>query len=236
MDVDKTNLENECMRIEKLIEESYVDEIGKTTPIVDGIVDIKSYLKSKYKILWILKEPYDSDGGGWHYCKDFLLLDNFYERIGGSFNTWHPIIYACYGILNDFMQYETMDWLRDEPWMADIVKQIAVINVNKLPGLSRTYDYGLISEAYNKNKNILLEQIRVYNPDIIIGGYTLNLFFDDLGIKRDNMPKHGSVDFAIKDGKLFIDAWHPAQTAKVGRKEYVNDIINTAKDWIYKRL
>jgi hypothetical protein len=236
MENEVKNLENECERIEILIDENYVDEVGNTRPIVDGIVDIKTYLKSKYKILWILKEPYDDDGGGWHYSKKFLLLDNFYSEIKQSFNTWHPIIYVCHGILNDFMQYETMDWIRDEPWMADIVKQIAVINVNKLPGLSRTYDYGLISEAYNKYKGILLEQIKVYNPDIIIGGYTLNLFFDDLGIQRDTLTNHGSVDFAVKDGKLFIDAWHPAQTTKVGRKEYVNDIINTAKEWSYKRL
>ena len=55
MENEVKNLENECKKIEKLIDDNYIDENGTTTPIVDGIVDIKSYLKSKYKILWILK-------------------------------------------------------------------------------------------------------------------------------------------------------------------------------------
>jgi hypothetical protein len=68
--------------------------------------------------------------------------------------------------------------------MAKIVRNIAAINVKKLPGFTSTYDYQSICEAYFNHKDILLKQIMTYNPDIIIGGSTLQLFFDDLGIRQ----------------------------------------------------
>ena len=224
-----------CKEIEELICKNYVDENDLCEPIVDGIVNIEKYLHSRFKILWILKEPYDDvennlpSGGGWHFCNDFLAPDGFYKRIGQSRATWHPIIYTSYGILNDFMQYESMDYIRDDESMAEIVRNIAVINVKKLPGFTRTYDYSIISNAYNKHKDILLKQIDTYNPDIIIGGSTLQLFFDDFGI-RDILKNNRSVDYATKNSRLYISAYHPAQT-QVTRDIYVNDIINTVKMW-----
>lgn len=235
MDTLVIDLDKKCKEIEELICKNYVDEHGQCEPIVDGIVSIEKYLQSKFKILWILKEPYDDvendlpSGGGWHLANDFLAPDGFYKRIGQSRSTWHPIIYTSYGILNNFLPYNSMDYIRDDESMAEIVKNIAVINVQKLPGFTRTYDYERIVNAYNKHKDILLKQIETYNPDIIIGGATLQLFFDDLGIK-DAFINNGCIDYATKNSKLFIHAYHPAQT-QVTRDKYVDDIINTTKLW-----
>lgn len=229
------DLEKKCKEIEELICKNYVDENGLCEPIVDGIVNIDKYLQSRFKILWILKEPYDDvkdglpSGGGWHFCNDFLAPDGFYKRIGQSRATWHPIIYVTYGLLNDFMLYESMDYLRDDESMAEIIRSVAVINIKKLPGFTRTYDYGSICNAYNKHKDVLLKQIDTYNPDIIIGGSTLQLFFNDLGI-RDKLKNNRTVDYAIKNSQLFISAYHPAQT-QLKRHDYVNDIINTVREW-----
>ncbi len=87
--------------IERAIWDNYIDENDKAEPIIDGIVDISGYLQSKPKILWILKEPYDDEeggiasGGGWHFANNFLTKDDFYERMGRSRSTWHPI-YLCF--------------------------------------------------------------------------------------------------------------------------------------------
>jgi hypothetical protein len=240
MTEQELTLDKKCKDIEKLIWENYIDENGLCEPIVDGIVNIDKYLQSKIKILWILKEPYDGvenglpSGGGWHFCNDFLAVDNFYKRVGRSRSTWHPIIYVCYGILNSFLQYESMDWIRDDPSMAEVIRQIAVINVKKLPGFTRTYDNGVIWNAYSKYKDILIKQIDTYNPDIIIGGSTLQLFFNDLNIEQDELRKNSSVYYAMNNLKLFIHAYHPAQT-KVTRDIYINDIINTVKVWADNR-
>jgi hypothetical protein len=223
-----------CDEIEKEIWDTYIDENGKSEPIVDGIVNIEKYLTSKLKILWVLKEPYDDEedgfpsGGGWHFGNDFLAPDGFYKRMGRSRTTWQPIIYVSYGLLNNFMEYDSMDYIRNNQGMTEIVRNIAVINVKKLPGFTRTYDYGTIWTAYNKHKSTLLKQLETYNPNIIIGGSTMQLFYEDLGIKKEEIKKYGCVDYAILNSKLFISAYHPAQT-QVTRNAYVDDIIQLAK-------
>ena len=81
--------------IDKLIVETKVRE-----PIYDGINCIEEYIKAKYKILFILKEPYDSDGGGWA-IKDIISKGQY----GKSIKTFYPLIYIAYGILNHFKFY-----------------------------------------------------------------------------------------------------------------------------------
>jgi len=223
--------------IEDLIWADYADENDNCEPIIDGIVNIEKYLLSKLKILWILKEPYDDEedgvaiGGGWHFANDFLFPDEFYKRMGRSRNTWHPIIYVSYGLLNDFMLWDDMDYIRNNQSMADIVRNIAVINVKKLPGFTRTNDFGPIWNAYNKHKKLLHNQLDTYNPDIIIGGSTLTLFYDELGIKKEDETKFGCIEYVEKNSKLYISAYHPAQTT-VTRDIYINDIIKLTKLWV----
>jgi hypothetical protein len=230
----KDNIETLCDEIEKEIWESYIDENGKAEPIIDGIVNINQYLKAQPKILWILKEPYDEEedglasGGGWHFSRDFLGRDDFYQIMGASKNTWHPIIYVSYGILNNFLQYIDMDYIRDDLSMVEAIRQIAFINVKKLPGFTRTDDFGIIRESYNKHKSILHKQINTYDPDIVIGGSTMPLFYEELGIKENDIIGFGSVNYAIKNNKIFIDAYHPGQT-QVTRDIYVNDIIQASQ-------
>ena len=80
-----------------------------------------------------------------------------------------------------------------------ILRNIAFVNVQKLPAKTRTSDAAL-KNAYQKNKEILLEQIATYRPDIIIGGKTLHLFKDDLRITKENELKFGHFS---KDKTLF---------------------------------
>jgi hypothetical protein len=62
MTVEKLNSE------QKLIEE-YIERFGsdkvtsKKGLLADGIVNAEKYLNRKYRILWVLKEPFDEDGG-----------------------------------------------------------------------------------------------------------------------------------------------------------------------------
>lgn len=126
-----------------------------------------------------------------------------------------------------------MDYIRNDPSIAEIIRDIAVINVKKLPGYTRTYDYGLIWNAYNKNKSILLKQIEAYKPDIVIGGSTMQLFYNDLGINKQNIFNFGSIDYSIVNLKIYIAAYHPAQT-QITRDNYLNDIINAVKIWATK--
>jgi len=87
-------------REEELIINEYVHKFYKSTkksePITDGIVNIEKYSKSKYRICWVLKEPYDEGdgtGGGWSLtdalaAEDFSSgsNDNFTGRLRSKYN------------------------------------------------------------------------------------------------------------------------------------------------------
>lgn len=231
----------ECKSIENEIWNDYINPEGKCEPIIDGIVNVTDYLNATKRLLWILKEPYDGvennevSGGGWHFGNDFLGLDDFYNRIGRSHSTWYPILYSTYGILNNFMQYNDMPEIGNDINISRVIRQIAIINVKKLPGLTRTVDFGPIAKAYNDHTELLHKQIETYDPDIIIGGSTLFLFYNELGLKKQNEKVYGCLEYYEKGNKLYISAYHPAQTS-VKRNVYVNDIVNLVKIWSTKLL
>ncbi len=228
-------LRTKINEINELIYETIISENSETSPITDGIIDVDKYFSAEHKILWILKEPYDDFddkgepcGGGWGLDEAINSKKTIHE-FKGSRQTFTPMIYTSWGILNEFCLWGNMRNIEDDPEMLDALKSIAYINVKKLPGHTTSH-HSVIENAYHKHKVILLKQIEYYEPDIIIGGSTLHNFFKDLGFTGDEMQKHGSVNFIIKDKQIFIDAYHPAQrpgTTGVSQEQYCNDIITT---------
>ena len=197
----------------------------KCEPVTDGVMDIDEYLKSSPRIMWVLKEPWDDVdengipcGGGWNMSEVFKKDDAWKNR------TWQPIIYASYGIINRYL-WNDMDWIRDDTSMANVLKKIAYINVSKMPGYTQSNN-GKIRLAYKNWREILLGQIRIYKPQVIIFGYTFELFKEDLvgmdaePIYRDNRIIH----VYEKDGVKLLDVYHPNQRI-ISREQYVNAII-----------
>jgi hypothetical protein len=196
---------------------------------------VRSPSRDATKILWILKEAYDNpdgSGGGWNFCDIWeekgRLWDSITRHDGRA--TWQPIIYVCYAILNGFKTYDEMPYIRNKPEMADVLKSIAFININKLPGLSRSNDTQIL-DFYQKNKIILKKQIEVFQPDIIIGYYKIKWqLCSDLNVPVINEQTKSSCHYIKTPDRLFIFASHPAQTKK-RRQIYVNEIVEAAKDW-----
>jgi len=231
-------LQDRVDEINKLIEEKIKSKDNPNIfPITDGIIDINKYYNAKYKILWILKEPYDGfdddgmpSGGDWDLCDVIRKKQTIYDFIGGR-RTFKPMIYTSWSILNDFCLWDYMDNVEDNPTMLEAFKSIAYINIKKLPGYTSSSS-SVIKNAYQLYKDILLKQIDYYNPDIVIGGSTLDYFFNDLGFKGEEMQKHESVYYIVKDNKIFIKAYHPSQrssTTEVTQEKYCDDIITTIK-------
>lgn len=205
----------------------------ESTPVWDGIVDEEEYYKSDIKILWILKEPYDKDNegkGGWNLAKK-LGTEEFLKDVGGAKTTWHPIIYTTYSILNGFTPYDDMEFIDKDPSMANVLRKIAFINVQKFPAGTTSINSD-ISAAYYQHKEILLKQINTYGPTIVIGGNTMWNFVKDLG--SDGHHQHLEIDYWVKD-RLYIDAYHPAYPKNDDAKEaYVDEIVTIAKKYIEK--
>lgn len=64
-----------------------------------------------------------------------------------------------------------MDYIEDKPEMIKVLKQIAYINISKMPNLTNSKD-SEIAKFYEIWKEILFTQIKTYSPDIIIFGNT----------------------------------------------------------------
>ena len=203
---------------------SYIDPTGKADPIYDGIVNPDLYLAAPARILWILKEPWDEpdrSGGGWSLT-EHCLNPRPHEMAKGP--TFQPIIYVSHGIFKRLPTWDSMPYISDQPDMAIVLRSIAFINVKKLPGLSRANNDEVLA-AYLASRDLILQQIRAYEPDYILGCRPhMAVIMQDLGAKPDQIIARNSVRYAKLGNRLLLDIYHPAQTT-ISRERYVNDIL-----------
>jgi hypothetical protein len=217
-------LENE---VNAELKQMAVAERSIHDPITDGVVDIDRYLSSSPKMLWILKEPWEDledgeGGGGWSVTKDLVAKGQFGDR-----GTYASMAYVTYSVFNNYTNYSDIPYVTKDSKVGESLKNIAYINVNKFPG-KRTSSPANVEFYYRRNRNVLKRQIDTINPDIVIGGNTLHLFFDDFGLKSDEFKSEGSASFCCQDGRLYIWAYHPAQWS-VKKCAYVDDIVTVIK-------
>ena len=151
--------------------------------------------------------------------------------------TFEPIIYASFGILNQFRMWKEIPYVTDCPEIVDILKQIAYINLKKTAGGS-TSDMNEIHRAYQESKDIILRQIEVYNPDIIIGGNTLQFLYEDLNISVNDVKQFPLEGFRLtyheSADRILINSYHPAFLSRMGEENkgnYINAIIGLVKNW-----
>jgi hypothetical protein len=222
---------NKSEEIDTLVTMQMTQSEEEIKPILDGIIDPEKYLQSKYKILWILKEPYDDDTeGGWDFKGMIKDKYSIFDFATGR-TTFKPIIYSSWGILNNFCLFDDMEDIENSPEMLDAFKSIAYINIKKTPG-GTTSNNKTIQCAYEMYKNLLLKQIDYIDADIIVGGNTLGHLLKDLNL--ENRMQFNKSFYYFRNNKLFIDTYHPAQrpsSTGVSPEEYCNDIINIAKIW-----
>lgn len=199
-------------------------------PVPDGVFNIEGYCQSSPRIMWILKQPYDEikdgkpAGGGWDVYGAFENSDAHANM------TWQPIVYSLVGI-REHKLYKDMPYIREDKSMLDTLKDIAYINVDKMPGY-RTTSSKELAQAYDQWKGIIEEQIRLYDPQVICFANTMWLFKKDWGI--DEHTEHETVSLGNdkymqvynKDGRLCLDTYHPSQRV-VSRENYIDAIIKT---------
>lgn len=222
--------------MKRIIDQSRIDSFSKRLKsfyndsrlVLDGIVNVDLYNSSKYKILWILKEPY---GDGNMDYSTFIEEDfKFKAKFPSAPKMWERIIYTNYGILNDFPKWDDMDWLHESATVFNSIKCCALINLKKIPGgtISNYYE---IQKCYTRAKQIIREQISLIRPDIIICGGTFKLIREDFEIYH---PLISNNDFGHLSGdQLFINAYHPSYF--LGGQDftelYCDKIINCCKAW-----
>ena len=81
-----------------------------------------------------------------------------------------------------------------------------------------------MTAKYQIWKDIVFEQIKLFNPDVIVFGSTFQVVKDDLGINKSDLVLTGNgwVDIYRKAGRIFADAYHPGIPGNT--EMYVNTI------------
>ena len=215
----------ECDDITKQIKE--IDQLA----VIDGVIDIDCYLSSPIKVMWILKET--NSEGGWSIVDNYK--DHKWLTDNNGLMSIRRVIYASYGIMHP----EIKDW-KNFPWSYEeecqkALRNIAFININKLPGDS-TADDNVIQDAYNKNRALLKLQFDTYNPDVVIFGNTLkyvNLEDFDGDFSEANRIRTEGIDTHYYPGqnRLYINAWHPSYFNRISDETYVMDIVEITRNW-----
>lgn len=102
-------------------------------------------------------------------------------------------------------------------------KKIAWLNISKIAGNSVSPD-SRITEAYNKWEDILIRQLKLYDPEIIILGNTYKWVSSLLEIEDITPIKVNSAWAYLRpDGEIVIWAYHPNCRKK--DETYIDDIL-----------
>ena len=188
--------------------------------------------------MWILKEPYDDwdddgtpCGGGWTFFRD-VAKGKTLAQVANANPALRNVAYASRAILDGVGSYSELPWISDSP--ADYeraLRSIAFVNVGKMPA-GRTTSEERLTACYTQWKDILFEQIELYDPNILVFGNTLQCFAPDMGLDRSKpvrTVKNGgsTVDIHVWRGKRVL--WTPHPAAHVPPEEWVNSVIEAAR-------
>ena len=214
--------------------------VYETGPIMDGALDLEEYFKSNLKIMWLMKEGYGDD---FSYPDLFMKEFSKFTKdlvFGGPKNTWQPIVYVTYGILNNYMKFETMDnlkILKDEEIIKQTLNKIVFVNIQKSPSVTGSNTD--MRNIHNSNNNLLRnkllwEQINLLNPKIIICGNTFSVIKNDLGNPNQHQfnSKEEFVHHYIIGDRIYVDPNHPEITQarhQMDKGRYIDDIVRTVK-------
>jgi hypothetical protein len=231
-------MKKKCDKISNEIKNMPIKD-KNASPVIDGILDLKEYLKSKYKILWVTKEPNDNfepgkkgKYGDWDMTKICMTTEKDKDtpmekrmKIVSYF-----ILYSLENSNKKNVREIINSFSRENVDLYTARCHTAWINIKKTPGKS-TVNEKIIAEAYRENKQLLHKQISTYNPDIVLFGNTIKYFENDELINK--LEKHGKYPFlwyATKK-RVYINAYHPAFRSSMSTEDYVNGILQIVKLW-----
>ena len=210
--------------------------------IYDGVADINLYLKSSPKVAWLLKEPWDDfengipAGGGWSIPKDCFMKDDQEWKV----RTWQRAIYVMYGLKNN-LHFSEMDDIKNDPEMGRVLREVAWINLSKMPAYSTSSIMQITNQYKNIWRTIVLKQLDLYSPDVIVFGNTLQCCREDFLSEGDVPIKrilHNDICFINvykKNHTILLDAFHPAFiSVGAGRGSvefYVDSLIDAIRNF-----
>lgn len=128
--------------------------------VKDGVINEAAYLSSAPKVMFLLKEVNDPNGGAWD-LREFISA-------GARAATWDNITRWVIGIrrLDQELSWESLAQI-DQSNRVSVLKSICAVNLKKTPGL-HTADAQELARIATEDRELIKEQIALYEPDIII--------------------------------------------------------------------
>ncbi len=140
---------------------------GGTKIVRDGAMDPERYLtRVGPKILFVLKEANDPDGGGWH-LRDHVLSKECRAKTWNNVTRWKRVVDAWHagtpveGLWEDRLETLSVEDRRSE------LRDVAIVNMKKVPGGRRSQMTAIYLAARN-DQALLKEQFDRLNPDVVV--------------------------------------------------------------------
>ncbi len=213
----------------------------KHTTIWDGVIDPASYTNAPFKIMFLNKEAYDEEGNDYDVSEALFSAIKAEQRLFPNQTALrtHFKQYLCVmqsidseslcQILDEEMRERVAKQTTDEKWFNTRMAQVAYCNVKKSDGKPNSTAKDLRNYA-KKGLDILKEQIRFFNPSIILAGNVCEGILEDLVEWGENLyieDEHSIAIWQIKiDGKCypFVDMYHPSNVQ--GMSEYYLNLLH----------
>jgi len=173
----------------------------------DGVVDEYTFRASSPKIVYVLKEVNDFDGGGWDLRE--LLLGKLASGIPGK--TWNNVTRWTMGL---------RDLSKDIPWSVlqninekqrkDTLKSVCVVNIKKTPGAG-TADEKAVIQIAKQDEELLRKQLDFYKPDLVIccGRRLTDVYYKVFGENAVRQITSQSLPYWRSTNGLFVIVDHP---------------------------
>ena len=129
----------------------------------DGIVDMNLYANAKTRIMWVLKQDYYDSGA---------MESPYRERIRASINavnlptTWKRMAQVSFGILTETKEFSELPDIHE---YGQSLLATAIIEADKELGQSRSAN-SVVLDGFLFYRQLVMNQIDVYDPDVIIVG------------------------------------------------------------------
>jgi hypothetical protein len=199
--------------------------------VEDGPVS-SDYWKPGARILWIQKEV-DSPHSKKEKSRGWSLSEFLSEIAEGKdpyprwTSTYRKVLEVSYGILNGMPAYPDLPKLDD---LRNVLRRIAVINLFKQTGGCGTVSHGSLKVKCAPFLPFVAKQVRSLKPRIVIGGYTLGLLKDSLGLRRHSATSALDVYSDGESRTLYLDAYHPGVRAhRQSPGSYYGGILSKAR-------
>jgi len=175
--------------------------------VADGVVDPATFLKQEKRIVFVLKEANDPDGGDWD-------LREFASR-GARAATWNNLV-RWTRILQAFPKKLPTSEIKTigQSDRIETLKTIAMMNLKKVPGCATAIRQPILDSA-REHSSKLHEQLSLYDPDIVVacGDPVFNSLKDFVCAEhthyRSEKRPHNCHAFSWGKRAQVFDFWHP---------------------------